>query len=50
MMEGQTVKWLGVNGMMQGVIVCKHKQGYGNWLVHLGEGRYVVVNENSFRR
>ena len=47
MKEGDTVYWDTVNGIRRGVL--KKLQEDGDWLVLLDNGKYVLVNESSFK-
>ena len=47
MREGQAVSWRGVNRIEHGLLVERQSDGE-HWLVHLDNGKYVIVNEKSF--
>ena len=47
-MGGKFVKWNAVNGVISGLVIKPADHGVGNWVVALGDGKSVVVNENSF--
>lgn len=43
---GDKVRWNGVNGSLSGVVT--QVIGGGNFLVRIDNGKFVIVNENSF--
>lgn len=47
MTKGDKIYWDTVNKTVGGILV--KEQGDKNWLVLLDNGKYVVVNESSFK-
>lgn len=47
-MEGKFVKWMAVNGIVDGLVIKPVENGAGNWVVALKNGKVVIVNEGSF--
>ena len=47
-MEGKFVKWMTVNGIVDGLVIKPAENGAGNWVVALKNGKVVIVNECSF--
>lgn len=48
LMEGKTVKWNTVNGVVSGTVLRPVPGCDGDWIVSLGNGMVVIVNESSF--
>lgn len=49
-MKGRIVRWEGANGIVQGALVREAGPHKGDWLVSLGSGKFVVINEESFKK
>ena len=46
-MTNKTVNWTTANGTVNGIVL--ESLGKGNYLVDVGNGKSVIVNEKSFK-